>query len=308
MTSGDAPLSVDARQALLVAEREQIDRALESIVANYPELDGLELSEPMRYALDSRGKRIRPILCLLAWRAVRGKPQPPAALYRLCCAVEIVHTYSLVHDDLPCMDDDDLRRGRPTLHRVFGAPRATIAGAALLALAVCTLLREGETLGLDQDRSAELVRELCLAAGAEGMVGGQLLDLAGERARTDADRLEAIHRAKTGSLLIASLRIGAIAAGADEELLAALTAYGASLGLAFQIADDILDVVGDAATLGKRAGRDEELSKASYPALFGLEGARQMARARADEARAALGRYATPELVAMADYMVERES
>jgi geranylgeranyl diphosphate synthase type II len=295
-------------ERLLERERRRVDEALEDLSRGA--LDGVdaELREPMEYALSTSGKRLRPLLCVAAYRLVRPlEREVEPALYRLSCVLEIVHTYSLVHDDLPCMDDDDLRRGRPTAHRVFGDARALVGGAALLPLAVEVLLREAEALGIDSGRRARLVVELCRAVGAEGMVGGQLLDLEGERREIGREELEAIHRAKTGALLTASLRIGALAAGAEEAALEALTAYGEALGLAFQITDDVLDVVGDAGALGKTAGRDEALKKASYPSLFGIEGARLLARERADEAKAALRGVPAPELLALADFVVERE-
>ncbi len=204
------------------------------------------------------------------------------------------------------MDDDDLRRGRPTVHRVHGEPAAILAGAALLALAVQVLLRAAPAMQLDHQLTGTLVAELCAAAGAEGMVGGQFLDLLGEQGEVDAAGLEAIHRGKTGALLIASLRLGAFAAGASEDELDSLTRYGSALGLAFQIADDILDVVGDTGTLGKTAGRDQQLSKSSYPALFGLDGARRLARERVEEAKSALETLSASELLALADFVVER--
>ena len=301
--------SVDAGAiAFLEAERLRVDRALGELSAGASARAAGPLRDPIEYALSTSGKRLRPILFLLAYRASGRRADPDGTVYRLSCAVEIVHTYSLVHDDLPCMDDDDLRRGRPTVHRVYGSREAMLAGAALLPLAVEVLASESGALGLDDASRALLVRELCRAAGAEGMVGGQLRDLQGEQREVHAAELEAIHRAKTGALLTASLRLGAIAAGASEAELDALTRYGAALGLAFQIADDILDEVGDAASLGKTAGRDRELSKASYPALFGLDGARALARQKADEAKAALAEVDSPELLALADYVVERRS
>ena len=293
--------------AFLERERARVEAALAEVRdAAVRDLAG-PLAEPVDYALSTTGKRMRPILCIAALRAAGVAAVRPAH-YRLSCALEIVHTYSLVHDDLPCMDDDDLRRGRPTVHRVYGTPRATLAGAALLPLAARVVAESAAGLGLGAERAGLLLRELCRAAGAEGMVGGQLLDLLGEDREVDALDLEAIHRAKTGALLTASLRVGALAAGAQPELLDALTRYGGALGLAFQIADDILDVTGDAASLGKTAGRDAELRKASYPALFGLEGARELARSRAAEAKAALAGVDSPELRALADFVVERRS
>lgn len=298
-------MDLSGLELALDAERAQIDSTLEEIAGTARDRVAPALGEAVAYALSTRGKRLRPILCLAAFRTAGGEVN--VAARRLALAPEIVHTYSLVHDDLPCMDDDDLRRGRPTVHRVHGTVTATLAGAALLPLAVGVLVGAARDLGLDAGRQALLVSELCGAAGAGGMVGGQLQDLDAERTPVDATRLEAIHRAKTGALLTASLRIGALAAGASPELLRALTLYGSALGLAFQIADDVLDVVGDAEALGKVSGRDQRLEKASYPGLYGLEGAQTLARERADEAKAAIAHLDAPELSALADYVVERQ-
>ncbi|CAN5641175.1 polyprenyl synthetase family protein [soil metagenome] len=304
--TGGSSAAIDLA-AFLAREQEEVERALATITEQLLPTLSLTLREPVGYALGTRGKRLRPILCCAACRAVGGNP-PGEAIYRLSCALEIVHTYSLVHDDLPCMDDDDLRRGRPTVHRVYGAPLATLAGAALLPIAAELLEAEASALGLAAADSGRLVAELCAAAGAEGMVGGQLLDLEAEARPVDRAGLEAIHRSKTGALLAVSLRLGALAAGAGERETEALTACGRALGLAFQIADDILDVTGNSAALGKTAGRDQSLGKATYPALHGLEGARALARAKADEAVAALrgAGIASPELEALALHVVER--
>jgi geranylgeranyl pyrophosphate synthase len=293
--------------ALLERERERVDEALAGIARQALRSVREPLRAPVEYALSTSGKRIRPILCVAAYRAVAGR-EPSAAVYRLACAPEIVHTYSLVHDDLPCMDDDDLRRGRPTVHRVYGVGLATLAGAALLPLAIEVVLESGAALGLSEPAIARLVVELCGAAGGAGMVGGQLMDLEAERRQVDVVELERIHRAKTGALLACSLRLGTLAAGGGEEALSALTEYGKALGLAFQITDDVLDVTGDACSLGKTAGRDEELRKASYPSLFGLEGARERARRCAAAARAAVAHLHSPELAGLADYVVERSA
>jgi len=237
-----------------------------------------QLAEAMRHSLLGGGKRLRPILALLAAEACGADPMLalPAA-----CALEMVHTYSLIHDDLPCMDDDDLRRGRPTCHKVFGEATALLAGDSLLTLAFEVLSRDVQPRSV----AAECVLTLAEGAGPSGMAGGQMADLEAE-GRTDVtlEKLEAIHRRKTGALLRASLRIGGIIAGADPETLQALDAYGVAVGLAFQIVDDLLDVQGDETKLGKRVNKDQDLGKWTYPGLLGLEGSRRRARELADEA------------------------
>ena len=278
---------------------------LDALLARVPET----IVVPIRYAVEDGGKRLRPVLCLAAYDAAGGCARDPCAVAELACALELIHTYSLIHDDLPCMDDDDLRRGRPTVHRAFGVARATVAGAALIPLAAAAGLRACARLGLDDCRAAELVRDLCAAAGGGGMVGGQWLDLAAEGREVSAPALEALHGAKTGALMAAALRLGARAAGADDAVVAAMGAYGRRLGLAFQIADDILDVTAPSEVLGKIAGRDAELHKATYPALLGLEGARARARAEAAGAVAALREAGirAPLLEALAQYAVARD-
>jgi geranylgeranyl diphosphate synthase, type II len=300
------PLLGVTEPPFLSIERERVDATLRAMAAAAGESIPQPLREPVEYALATSGKRVRPVLCIRAFRAAARDRDPPEGVYGLACALEVMHTYSLVHDDLPCMDDDDLRRGRPTLHRVFGTKLAILAGSALLPLAVEVLDRNARTIGLPDETRGRLVIELMSASGASGMVGGQLLDLAAERKRIDGAALEGIHRRKTGALLVASLRIGAIAGGADEALLSALTSYGEALGLAFQIADDLLDVEGTSADLGKTAGRDLDLAKASYPSLFGVEGARALAREREREAIHALAGYGLADLEALASYVVER--
>lgn len=295
--------------AWLQAARARVDavlpRVAEQVVAGAPDA----LAAPMRYALATPGKRIRPILCVSAWRAFQPG-DAPGAVYRLACALEIVHTYSLVHDDLPCMDDDPMRRGRPAVHTVHGSARAMLAGAALIPAAVRVLDSAAAELRLEAAIRGALVIELSRAGGAEGMVGGQLLDLASEGVAATAELLERIHTRKTGALLAASLRLGALAAGATEAQLAAVSVYGRDLGLAFQIVDDVLDVTGDEASLGKTAGKDESSGKTTYPALFGLDGAQSLATSLVSDAVAALqdGGIRSPELEAIARYVVERTS
>jgi geranylgeranyl pyrophosphate synthase len=304
----DPPASFDV-EAFLRRERDRVNAALSALAAAHAQSAPPPLREAMLYALATPGKRLRPALCVTAYRVPRPEPTPEA-VYRLACALEIVHTYSLVHDDLPCMDDDDLRRGRPTVHVVFSPGTAVLAGAALIPVAVRVLDDAARELGLDAPMRGRLTGELCAAGGALGMVGGQWLDLQGEHpgVQVDADELEHIHRHKTGALLAASLRIGATAAGADEGRMEALTAYGRELGLAFQIVDDVLDVTRTAAELGKTAGKDVDAGKATYPSLFGVDRAREMAVERTvravDALRAADIR--SPELEALAAWVLER--
>ncbi len=288
--------------------RPRLEAALERVSRSIQDDIDPVLRPPVSYALSTSGKRLRPTLCVLA-HAVAAGADPrtlPEALYELACAIEIVHTYSLVHDDLPCMDDDDLRRGRPTLHRAFDVRQAAIAGAVLIPAAMRVLLQASKLLGHDAKVGARMVAELAAASGSRGMVGGQLMDLEAEGRELGAEQLESIHRKKTGALLACSLRIGAISGGADEETLARLTAYGEYLGLAFQIADDVLDVEGVSERLGKMAGRDVELRKSSYPSLFGLEAARSLARQASSDAKRALGDFQSAELFDLADFVVER--
>ena len=231
--------------------------------------EAMRLGEAVRYSLEAGGKRVRPVLCLLACEAVGGTAAQalPGAL-----ALEYIHTYSLIHDDLPAMDDDDLRRGRPTNHKVFGEGHAILAGDALLTEAFGLLA----AADLDPVKRAEALALLAEGAGWRGMAGGQALDLEGETlAAYDLDHLRLIHRLKTGALLRASVEIGAVLGGAAPEERSALRAYGEAIGLAFQIQDDILDATATEADLGKRAGKDARRGKITYPSLLGLDGARK---------------------------------
>jgi geranylgeranyl pyrophosphate synthase len=301
-----------ALEAFLARERAAVDAALARAVA-----DGLPLGAPaprlepvLRYAAAGGGKRLRPVLLVAAYRAAGGASAP--AVYSLGAAVELVHTYSLVHDDLPCMDDDARRRGRPTTHVVYGSPAALLAGAALIPLALRTLTTAAGELELPPERRTALALELCQGAGAAGMVGGQLLDLdaegGGGQAALSESRLAEIHRRKTGALLAAAIRMGALAAGADPAVVAALGAYGQGIGLAFQIADDLLDRVGGA-ELGKTPGKDAAAAKATFPGVLGEAGARRRAGQEVERAVAALaaGGIDAPELVALARYTIERD-
>jgi geranylgeranyl diphosphate synthase type II len=288
------------------ADRAAIDGALAEFCTVLVDPIGSPVNDVIRYALLGGGKRLRGLLTLAAYRTAGGADEASA----LAAALEVVHAYSLVHDDLPCMDDDDLRRGRPTVHRVFGVRVATAAGVAMVPLAASAALRAARRLGLDAPSCSNIVAELMRASGAGGMIGGQLLDLEGEGQPLDVDQLERIHRAKTGALIRVSVCLGGMAARAADPQLAALSRFGDSIGLAFQIADDVLDVTATSDRLGKTAGRDLELRKGTYPAALGIAGATQRAGALVDEGCAALraaGLLST-ELDALARFVVERES
>ncbi|WP_294175332.1 polyprenyl synthetase family protein [uncultured Selenomonas sp.] len=240
------------------------------------------LEKAMEYSLMAGGKRLRPVLLMAASDAV-GKDG--AAFLTTGCAIEMIHTYSLIHDDLPAMDNDDYRRGKPTNHKVFGDGIAVLAGDALLTLAFEVMLRQE---GAAPETLVTVVSEMSRAAGPYGMVGGQVLDLEGEGRRLDLAALRKIHMGKTGALFCAAIRSGAILAGAKEEELAALTLYAERFGLAFQITDDILDVTGDEAAIGKPVGSDVRNEKATYVTLTSLEEAKKLAEDAVDEAVAAL--------------------
>ncbi|AEC00031.1 polyprenyl synthetase family protein [Selenomonas sputigena] len=240
------------------------------------------LEKAMEYSLMAGGKRLRPVLLMAAADAV-GKDG--AAFLTTGCAIEMIHTYSLIHDDLPAMDNDDYRRGKPTNHKVFGDGIAVLAGDALLTLAFEVMLRQE---GAAPETLVTVVSEMSRAAGPYGMVGGQVLDLEGEGRRLDLAALRKIHMGKTGALFCAAIRSGAILAGAKEEELAALTLYAERFGLAFQITDDILDVTGDEAAIGKPVGSDVRNEKATYVTLTSLEEAKKLAEDAVDEAVVAL--------------------
>lgn len=240
------------------------------------------LNQSMYYSLIGGGKRIRPVLALASAEAVEGDPETilPAAV-----ALELIHTYSLIHDDLPAMDNDDYRRGRLSNHKVFGEANAILAGDALLTYAFELLA--GPEVG-QPERQLRIIREVALAAGKDGMVGGQVADVAGEGKTLNLNEIEKIHIRKTGALLTASARLGGILAGGTEQQVEALTDYAQALGLAFQIKDDILDVVGNSEILGKPAGSDLRQGKATYVSLLGLEGAEHQLHAQIRKAQVAL--------------------
>lgn len=248
------------------------------------------VSRAVRYALGGGGKRLRPVLCLAAMAAVSREPAAadrPAAL-RAAAAIELVHTYSLVHDDLPCMDDDVLRRGRETTHRVFGTTTAILAGFALVPLACRILADAADAIGATPDARQRVVAELCAGAGAAGMVGGQLLDLDAEREPVGMAALRRIHALKTGALFRASLRIGALLAAGTADEVTVLGHFGERLGMAFQITDDVLDETVDADALGKTPGKDRDAGKVTFVSALGASGARRAACAESAAAIALL--------------------
>jgi len=287
----------------LTHQQKLVDAELDRLVP--PEsTEPATIHRAMRYSLFAGGKRIRPILCIEAARTVSDGA---AGAISAACALELIHTYSLIHDDLPALDNDDYRRGKLTNHKVFGDAMAILAGDALLTLAFQVL---GE-LPVPSDRVVGLVTELATASGtAGGMIGGQVADLEGEGKPPSAALLETIHRAKTGALLRASLRLGAIYAGASDAEYQALSRYGEHIGLAFQIVDDILDVEESSEALGKTAGKDAAQHKITFPAVYGLATSRQMAQeecGRAHEVLSPFGERAT-RLHELADLIVQRKS
>lgn len=279
---------------------EQLDRLLPSAEAFPP-----RIHEAMRYSLFAGGKRLRPILCLESSKLFGADPH---VVLPRASALEMIHTYSLIHDDLPALDNDDLRRGKPTCHRVFGEAMAILAGDALLTFAFETLSSPGPPAAEVKTRVAH---ELAQAIGTrDGMVGGQVVDLESSKDKIDAARLKYIHSSKTGALIRMALRAGALYAGAPEEDVARLSDVGAKAGLAFQIADDLLDEEASTDQLGKTAGKDKEQHKATYPALYGVADSRRRAQELVAEACEALQRYGerAQRLQELAHVLVERSS
>lgn len=264
--------------------------------------------DTLRYSLFAGGKRVRPILCLAAARMVSGSNEVDNTALPVACALECIHTYSLIHDDLPAMDDDDLRRGKPTNHAVYGEAEAILAGDSLHCFAFELLSRSDKNNISAQDR-LEIISVIAKAAGPLGMVGGQYLDVVNEGKEIPYELLRTIHRSKTGMLITASVLAGGITGGADAAQKEALRTYGNAVGLAFQIVDDILNVVSTTEQLGKAAGSDAKRGKATYPAFFGLEKSKEMAEEAVASATAALdsfGDHAEP-LRGLARYIIERK-
>ncbi len=253
-------------KTILGRKKDIINQALEKFLplkTSYPDI----LNQAMHYSLFAGGKRVRPILCMEACHMVGGdeKEALPCA-----CALEMIHTYSLIHDDLPCMDNDDLRRGKPTCHKVFGEDMALLAGDALLTLAFHVMAKT------NSEETSRIILEISDLTGPGGLIGGQVLDLKGDEAMVKEHLLQSIHLNKTAKLIIASIRSGAIIGGAERSEILNLTVFAENLGLAFQISDDILDVTGSKEDLGKSPGKDEAQNKLTYPSLYGLERAGEM--------------------------------
>jgi len=299
---------VAAGEQLLAEAREVTDRQLAQLGLQLEaEIPGA-LGQALRYALGTTGKRVRPALVLASFRSAGGADHP--GLHRLATAVEIIHTYSLVHDDLPCMDDDARRRGRPTTHVAFDVDTATRVGYLLVPVAVEVLCRATRQLKLSEETRAAVARELLDASGPRGMVGGQWLDLAAEGRTLVAGELEEIHTRKTAALIRSACLVGGLAAGATGPVLDALGSYGSAIGLAFQIADDVLDATATTAQLGKTAGRDLSLGKSTYVTVYGVDWARQEADRLADQAVRCLveAQLDPTTLGSLARYIVQRQS
>jgi geranylgeranyl diphosphate synthase type II len=289
----------------LKAKQQTIDAALEKLWDD-TEPFPTPLIQAMRYSLEAGGKRLRPILCIAASEAVGGSESDvmPAA-----CALELIHTYSLIHDDLPAMDDDELRRGKPTCHKAFDEATAILAGDGLLTAAFEVLAKPGPNQAGDPLKWLEVVYLIAQAAGCSGMVQGQMMDLSAEGKTITLEELEMLQRLKTGALIEASVKAGALLGGGSAEEVAALGTYGVHIGLAFQLADDILNIEGKPEMLGKPVGSDQVHQKVTGPSLIGLEQARARARGLIDSALEALNMFGAKgePLAALARYMIERK-
>lgn len=291
-------------KSYLSKRKSMVDKTLDRLVPpakTFPP----SVHEAMRYSLFAGGKRVRPILAIASAEALGAKI---AGLLPIASAIELIHTYSLIHDDLPAMDDDDLRRGRPTCHKVYGEAVAILAGDGLLTMAFEVLSDPRHSKSVPSKRMLSIIKEIAFASGVFGIIGGQVVDIESEGRDIDFPTLEYIHTHKTGALIRGSVRVGAIYAGASEKRLSALTRYGEFVGLAFQIADDILDITGKEDVLGKDIGSDIEKGKKTYPSMLGLEESRRRAEEVVDKAIASLAafdRKADP-LREIARYIINR--
>ncbi|MHA6483803.1 polyprenyl synthetase family protein [Paenibacillus sp. strain BS8-2] len=304
----EASDSTTAIREYLLQSAHEIEGALTRTLAPTWEMPET-LRESMSYSLGAGGKRIRPSLVLTAAEAIRGSSSDRAAALPAACAVEYIHTYSLIHDDLPAMDNDDFRRGKPTNHKVFGEAMAILAGDALLTHAF-KLVALSRKFGVSAETALSISEELAELAGASGMVGGQVADMLGEQGITSISELEYIHLHKTSDLIVFSVRAGGQIGGATKRQLELLELFGRNLGLAFQIQDDILDLVGDETKLGKPTNSDVEQKKVTYPYLIGLEESKALVSQLTEEAKSAIveANLAEPSrLLQIADYLVHRD-
>ncbi len=288
----------------LVSMRKQINDAL--VVMLDSAANSSRISKAMQYSLMAGGKRLRPILCLTATKAVGGKSENAM---RAACALEMIHTYSLIHDDLPAMDNDDLRRGRPTCHLAFNEATAILAGDGLLTLAFQVLSTNNFTNENQASKWLRVLHHIATAAGYEGMIEGQMRDMASEGTQLDMEALEKMHALKTGALIEASVYSGAMLGGGSHKQVEKLRSYGKNIGLAFQVADDIMDIEGDPAVMGKGAGTDQVRNKNTYPALIGIEESRALAQKLVSNALQALNYFdnKSDPLRAIAQYIIERK-
>jgi geranylgeranyl pyrophosphate synthase len=305
----EAVLFTDGPDAgsLLTEARERVDALLSAWAERVQTIVPGRTGEALGYALNTPGKRVRAALLMASYRAAGGHSPAIAAV---AAAIETVHTYSLVHDDLPCMDDDSVRRGRPTTHRAFDVPTATRVGFLLVPVAALVLSQAARDLVLPPETLGRMAAELFRSGGIEGMVGGQWLDLEAEGRTLDLEGLKAVHRGKTGALIRGACVIGALAAEAPAQTIEALERYGDEVGLAFQIADDVLDVTATTAQLGKSAGKDAAHDKSTYVSVMGIDQARAEASALTAQAIGNLERAGVPSsaLAALAHYIITRES
>jgi geranylgeranyl diphosphate synthase type II len=293
-------------KAYLATRRQVVDQALQRFLEGTRFREETRLVAAMKYSINAGGKRLRPIICLASAHAAGGKENDALPMG---CALEMIHTYSLIHDDLPAMDDDDFRRGKPTCHKVFGEATAILAGDALLTSAFQLLAEYALHQEHQQAVWVQVMAMIAKAAGHEGMIEGQMRDMAAEGQALSAGQLEELHGLKTGALITAAIKTGAVIGGADERALFGLEAYGRRIGLAFQVADDILNETGDPHVMGKAVGTDQMRQKSTYPALMGLEGARRMAAELVTEALRSIEIFdskADP-LRAIARYVIERQ-
>jgi geranylgeranyl diphosphate synthase type II len=296
---------VDVKETLRCGA-EMTDRALEILLPAEDQTPA-SIHQAMRHSVFAGGKRLRPVLCIEAARMIAGTPQPPPGIENLAAAIEMLHTYSLIHDDLPALDNDDLRRGKPTCHVAYGEATAILAGDALQTQAYETLA----SLRIPPAAAVEIIRLVAQATGTvEGMIGGQVLDLESEHRRPTAELVDAIHRAKTGALIRVSLATGTVYANGSADDVHRLTEFGRKAGLAFQIVDDVLDMTEDSAHLGKTAGKDIASDKATWPAVFGVEQAIADSKHLIEEAFEYLELYGNraETLKAVAQYLVDRKN